>query len=75
MTARQSAVPGRFGRRIAREREQRGLSMRQLAAKAGVSPSTVMRAERGEDAALSTAIAITAVLGVGLDWLLADAGV
>ena len=72
MTERQQVVPAWVGRRIIREREKRKLSMRQLAAKAGVSASTVMRAELGCDIALSTAFARASVLDTSAGALLAE---
>ena len=72
MTARHQQIPQWFGKRLTREREQRGLSMRQLAAKAEVAPSTVMRAELGGDMALSSAIALASVLDTDVAALLAE---
>ena len=42
--------------------------------KCGLWPSTIMRAEKGSDVALSSAITLAALYGVSLDALLADAG-
>lgn len=72
MTARQQAVPERFGRRARRERERREWSLRDLAEKTGLAPSTVMRMEQGRDPALSTAILVASALELRLDWLLAE---
>ena len=72
MTERQQAVPAVFGRRLIREREARGWSMREAGAKIGLSASTVMRAETGRDCALSTAMALAATYGLTLSDLLAE---
>ena len=72
MTARQHEVPAIFGRRLIRERESRGWSMRETGAKTGLSASTVMRAEVGQDCALSTAIALAAAYGLSIGDLLAE---
>jgi transcriptional regulator with XRE-family HTH domain len=72
VTARQQEVPAIFGQRIQSERERNGWSMRDLSTKAGVSQSTIFRIEKGHDAALSSAIAIAAVLRLSLDALLAE---
>jgi ribosome-binding protein aMBF1 (putative translation factor) len=64
----------RFGRRVTRERDHRGWSMRELARKADVSVSTVQRAERATgDLYLSLAACICAALGVPLSQMVADA--
>jgi len=73
MTSRQQPVPAVFGRRLQREREARHWSMRDAGGKCGLSASTVMRAERGDDPVLSTAISLAALYGVSLDALLAEA--
>ena len=72
MTARQQTIPERFGRRIRRERERRGWSMRDLAGKSGLNATTVLRVEQGRDMALSSAVAVAAALELGMDWLLAE---
>lgn len=69
---RQQPVPLVFGRRLQREREARHWSMREAGEKCGMSASTVMRAEKGDDLWLSTAIALGALYGVSLDALLAE---
>jgi transcriptional regulator with XRE-family HTH domain len=73
MTARQFSVPPVFGRRLQRERESRHWSLREAGKESGLSASTVMRAEAGTDMALSGAIRLAQVYGVGLDALLAEA--
>ena len=72
MTPRQQTIPERFGRRIRRERERRGWSMRDLGSKCGVNASTILRVEQGRDMALSSAVAVAGALGLGMDWLLAE---
>ena len=47
MTARQQEVPAIFGRRLIRERESRGWSMREAGFKAGISASTSGRTPPG----------------------------
>lgn len=51
---------------LARLRVERGVSLRQLAAHAGINPSVASRAERGEDAKLSTWEKLFEGLGYGL---------
>jgi transcriptional regulator with XRE-family HTH domain len=65
-------VPAAFGRRIKREREQRGWSLRDLGAECGMNASTILRIEGGSDAALSNAVAIAAGLGLPLSVLLTE---
>ena len=55
-----------FARRVVREKTARGLNTRELAAKSGLSLSTVWRAENGREVWLSSALAITAALGMPL---------
>ena len=74
MTARQHAIPAAFGRRLQRERENRHWSMRETSEKCGLWPSTIMRAEKGSDVALSSAITLAALYEVSMDALLAEAG-
>ena len=62
-----------FGLRVGRERTTRRWSMQQLADKAGVSVSTVSRAERGNDVWLACAVRLAAALGVPLAALVAEA--
>lgn len=71
MTQRQNDVPPQLGKRLMRERERRGWSMRDAAAKCGVSAATVCRIEQGNDGALSSVIALSSLLGLSLDALLA----
>lgn len=56
---------------IRRERCRKGWSQRDLAEKAGVSPTTVMHFETGQTVArLQTAYALAAPLGLDIDPLL-----
>ena len=55
-----------FARRVADERERRNWSMRELAAKAGVSLSTVSRVEAGHEVWLSAALSISSAFGVSI---------
>jgi transcriptional regulator with XRE-family HTH domain len=61
-----------FGDRVARARKEQGLSMRDLATKAGVSGSTASRVERGTETWLSVAARIAEALGVPLAELVAE---
>lgn len=54
-------------------RERAGLSQARLAGRAGVSPSTVRRIERGELARYNTAVRLASVLHVNVRSLTADA--
>ena len=72
MTARQQSVPPVFGRRLQREREARHWSLRDAAGRCGMNQTTIMRAERGADIALSSAIILAALYGVTMDGLLAE---
>jgi transcriptional regulator with XRE-family HTH domain len=71
MTGRRHDVPAAFGRRLRSERESRGLTLRQLAARSGVNATTVMRVEHGRDVALGIALSLAAALGLPLAALLA----
>lgn len=64
--------PAAFGRRLRAERESRGLTLRQLGAKAKVDATTVLRTEQGRDVRLSIAEALAGALGLPLAALLAD---
>jgi transcriptional regulator with XRE-family HTH domain len=66
MTLRSNSVPAAFGQRIKRERERRGWSLRELSGKSNVATSTVIRIEKGRDTALSSALTVTAALGLSL---------
>jgi transcriptional regulator with XRE-family HTH domain len=58
------AVMKELGERLARTRLERNISQQELATEAGVSKSTVERAERGAGANLSNLIRILRVLGL-----------
>jgi|SRR5947209_9424708 len=58
-----AAVLGELGERLARTRLERNLTQEQLARQAGVSPVTVLRLERGEEAKLTSLIRILRALG------------
>lgn len=60
----------RFGKRVYATRTDRGWSMRDTGRAAGVNTSAVMRAERGDEIGLSTAVRIAGVLGISLYSLL-----
>ena len=66
----------RLGQRIQRLREQRGLSVQELAARAGTTYQTIWRIERGEQKDPSVALmrGIARGLGVGVDFLIAMFG-
>jgi transcriptional regulator with XRE-family HTH domain len=72
MTGRQQAVPPVFGRRLQREREFRHWSLREVAGKAGLNASTIMRIEAGSDASLSSAVILARLYGLSMDALLAE---
>ena len=72
MTARRYSVPPVFGRRLQRERENRHWTMRDVSKKSGLWPSTIMRAEKGSDVALSNAVALAELYGTSLDALLSE---
>jgi transcriptional regulator with XRE-family HTH domain len=63
----------RFGGRVAAKRAERGWSMRQLCARAGLpaEPSAIRRIERGggNGAGLNVAVPIARALGISLDGL------
>ena len=61
-----------YGRRIQRERHRKGWTLRQLVKASGMSTSTVARLESGQDASLSTFLAVAAALEVPASVLLAD---
>ena len=67
-----SKIPPVYGSRVRRIRKREGLSVRELSEKSGMSHSTVQRAEQGQDAALSTWLALASALGVPAVVLLAD---
>ena len=58
-----------FSKRVTDARERRNWSMRELAAKAGVSVSTISRAEAGHEVWLSAALRMADALGVPLEKL------
>lgn len=62
------ASPASLAALLARLRRERGISLRQLADEAGVNPSVASRAERGEDAKLSTWERLFDGLGYRLSW-------
>lgn len=59
---------------LRRLRELKVMSQRELAAKAGVSPATVVRAERGEVARFVTVRRLAEALGVPPEALVSDEG-
>jgi transcriptional regulator with XRE-family HTH domain len=72
MTLRPAKIPPQFGRRLRRERERRGWSVKQVAISCGISHVTLHAAEKGGDMTLSAAIAVAAKYGLSLDVLLAE---
>jgi XRE family transcriptional regulator, master regulator for biofilm formation len=62
----------RLGQRIQQLREQRGLSVQELASRAGTTYQSIWRIERGEQRDPSVALtrAIARALGVGVDYLI-----
>ena len=66
-------VPEVFGRRIQRERLRRGWNLGELGDKCGgISATTVLRVEAGQNLTLGVAVALARALGVSLDSLLAE---
>jgi transcriptional regulator with XRE-family HTH domain len=61
-----------FAARILRERQARGWSLRDFAAKAGISASTINRAERGTGVWMSCAASIADALGIPLALLVTE---
>jgi XRE family transcriptional regulator, master regulator for biofilm formation len=63
----------RLGQRIQRLREQRGLSVQELADRAGTTYQSIWRIERGDQLDPSVALVrgIARALGVGVDYLIA----
>ena len=59
-----------FSLRIVQQREAAGRSLRELARKAGIAPTTVMRAEQGNSISLPNALKIADALGVPIGDLL-----
>lgn len=57
------------GRRIRQARKDLGLTQRQLAHKAGLSPSTIHHAEQGRMPTLRTILALLDALEVSSEWL------
>ena len=67
-----SKIPPVYGLRIQRERRRKGLSVRELSESSGMATSTVQRAEQGQDASLSTFLALAGALVIPASVLLAD---
>ena len=72
MTRPAPKIPPVYGLRIQRERRRKGLSIRELSESSGMATSTIQRAEQGQDAALSTFLAIAGALVIPASVLLAD---
>jgi DNA-binding XRE family transcriptional regulator len=63
-----------LGARLREERERRGMALREMARRAGVSPSLISQIERGLVApSVGTLYAMTAVLGLVMDELFREA--
>jgi quercetin dioxygenase-like cupin family protein/DNA-binding XRE family transcriptional regulator len=63
-----------LGARLRAERERRGMALREMARRAGVSPSLISQIERGLVApSVGTLYSMTAVLGLVMDELFRDA--
>jgi XRE family transcriptional regulator, master regulator for biofilm formation len=62
----------RLGQRIQALREKRGLSVQELADRAGTTYQSIWRIERGEqkDPSIALTRAIARTLGVGVDYLI-----
>jgi XRE family transcriptional regulator, master regulator for biofilm formation len=62
----------RLGQRIQALREKRGLSVQELADRAGTTYQSIWRIERGDqrDPSISLVKAIARTLGVGVDYLI-----
>jgi transcriptional regulator with XRE-family HTH domain len=69
------AVENDLGRRLRRHREQRGLSLRELARRLGISPSAISQFETGKSRlSVSRLYAIVSELGISLDELFSGIG-
>ena len=68
------SVPVRLGAAIAMERERCDLSVAELAAEAGCSPTIVRRIEAGALPSVRTLLALCDALGVQASDLLREAG-
>ena len=69
------AVENDLGRRLRRHREQRGLSLRELARRLGLSPSAISQFETGKSRlSVSSLYAIVSELGISLDELFSGIG-
>lgn len=69
----ESEVPALAGGRMRKRREERGLSIRALARRIGVSPSLVSQIETGKaNPSVGTLLAISTELGLSLDELFLD---
>ena len=69
---RHAEIPPWFGHRLKRERERRSWTLRDVSGKSGVATATVLRMENGNDASLSTVVAVTSALGLSIDALTAE---
>lgn len=64
------ATPPTLGDRLKKAREDKGLTVRLLAGKAGIAPSTITKIERGQrEASLVMVGALARALGISEVWL------
>lgn len=62
-----------FGRRVRREREQRGWTLREMAGRSSaLSMATISRAENGREIQLGSALEMAAALGLPLAEILSE---
>jgi DNA-binding XRE family transcriptional regulator/quercetin dioxygenase-like cupin family protein len=72
--ARPPSASNALGARLRTERERRGMALREMARRAGVSPSLISQIERGLVApSVGTLYSMTAVLGLVIDEVFRDA--
>lgn len=59
-------LPQELGRELESHRTTAGLTIKELARRAGKSRAVIYRLERGEDTSLTSLLAVTAALGLSL---------
>src|SRR5579885_2923458 len=74
-TLDRSLEPSKFGSRLREERERRGISLRELARRVGVSPSLVSQIELDRvNPSVSTLYAVVTELGMTMSEVFGDGG-
>lgn len=59
-------LPHELGRELTSRRNEAGLTIKELARRAGKSRAVIYRLERGEESSLTSLLAVTAALGLSL---------